>query len=298
MIPNLAHSQHNLIQNIIFDKKLEINKMANIAEYNEHSIKAILSNFHYYENTKAFPNESGKFRSITFFIFETFCNHLLEKPGLYLKEMAIFLWDQFEVLISTSSISRALKSIFWSKKTTRRIARKQNPNLRNYYLQNLSAFRSYHYRYIDKSGYDKLIEFKRTGWSLLDVTPIQMAKFHRGQHYQILPVYSQNEILLTLLFQGFTNGEVFEGFIEQFFFHCGKWPEPKFVLVINNASFHRSKRIEQICYKTGVKHVYLPLYLPDLNPIEEFFVELKTFIKKSWQAFEDCSEQNFDIFLE
>jgi transposase len=32
----------------------------------------------------------------------------------------------------------------------------------------------------------------------------------------------------------------------------------------------------------GVKLLYLPPYSPDFNPIEEFFAELKAYIKKSW----------------
>jgi transposase len=44
--------------------------------------------------------------------------------------------------------------------------------------------------------------------------------------------------------------------------------------------------------------VYLPLYSPDLNPIEEFFAELKAFIKKHWQIYEDDPGQGFDMFLE
>jgi transposase len=32
--------------------------------------------------------------------------------------------------------------------------------------------------------------------------------------------------------------------------------------------------------EASVKLLYLPLYSPDLNPIEEFFIELKAFIKK------------------
>ncbi len=70
------------------------------------------------------------------------------------------------------------------------------------------------------------------------------------------------------------------------------------MLVMDNASFHRIERIEQLCYEAGVKLVYLPPYSPDLNPIEEFFAELKAFIKKTWQVFEDCPEQGFDMFLE
>jgi hypothetical protein len=36
----------------------------------------------------------------------------------------------------------------------------------------------------------------------------------------------------------------------------------------------------------------------DVNPIEEFFAELKAFIKKNWMAYEDNPEQGFDTFLE
>lgn len=34
--------------------------------------------------------------------------HLLEKLGLYLDEMVIFIWDEFRILATTSSIRRAL----------------------------------------------------------------------------------------------------------------------------------------------------------------------------------------------
>jgi hypothetical protein len=50
--------------------------------------------------------------------------------------------------------------------------------------------------YIDESGCDKLIEFRQTSWSPLGVAPVQIAKFHRGRRYQILPAYSQDGILL------------------------------------------------------------------------------------------------------
>jgi transposase len=52
-------------------------------------------------------------------------------------------------------------------------------------------------------------------------------------------------------------------------------------------SFHHSEQIEQICSEAGVKLVYLPPYSPDLNPIEEFFAELKAFIRRNWQIYED-----------
>jgi hypothetical protein len=72
-------------------------------------------------------------------MLEVLCEHLLEKPKLYLEEMAVFLWDEFEVLVSIFSISRALKSICWLKKAARRVAKEQNLDLRDFYLYNLLA---------------------------------------------------------------------------------------------------------------------------------------------------------------
>ena len=133
---------------------------------------------------------------------------------------------------------------------------------------------------MDESGCDKQIGFRRTGWAPLGVAPVQLARFHRGRRYQILPAYTQEDVLLSRVFQGTTDSVLFEDFIKQLLHHCRQWPEPKSMLVMDNASFHRSDRIEQMCLEAGVKLLYLLPYSLDLNPIEEFFAELKAFIKK------------------
>lgn len=56
-------------------------------------------------------------------MLEVLKEHLFEKPELYLEEMVVFLWDEFDVLVSPSSISKALRSINWCKKTARRVAK-------------------------------------------------------------------------------------------------------------------------------------------------------------------------------
>jgi transposase len=52
-----------------------------------------------------------------------------------------------------------------------------------------------------------------------------------------------------------------------------------------------------MCADIGVKFRYLPPYSPDLNPIEEFFAELKAFIKRSWSICEENPVQGFNVFL-
>ncbi len=72
-----------------------------------------------------------------------------------------------------------MKAVGWSKKVARQIAREQNADLHDFYLYNLTQFCSYHLVFIDESGCDKRIGFRRTGWSPLGVAPVQVAQFHR-----------------------------------------------------------------------------------------------------------------------
>ena len=67
---------------------------------------------------------------------------------------------------------------------------------------------------------------------------------------------------------------------------------------MDNASFHHSENIAQLCVDAGVKSVCLPPYSPDLNPIEEFFAELKAFIKRNWKCYKEDPGQGFGMFLE
>jgi hypothetical protein len=53
-----------------------------------------------------------------------------------------------------------------------------------------------------------------------------------------------------------------------------------------------------MCVEKGVRLVYLPPYLPDLNPIEEFFAEMKAFIRRKWPIYQDEPDHDFGAFLE
>jgi hypothetical protein len=67
-------------------------------------------------------------------------------------------------------------------------------------MYKLSSFRSYQLVYVDESGCDKRIGFRRTGWSPLGTTPVQIAQYQREQRYQILPAYTQDGMLLSRVF--------------------------------------------------------------------------------------------------
>ncbi|KAI2726472.1 hypothetical protein CBS147354_4187 [Penicillium roqueforti] len=94
--------------------------------------------------------------------------------------------------------------------TARQKAKEQNAELREIYLHYLSEFESYHLVYVDESGCDKRIAFRRTGWFPLGVAPRQVSQFHRDERYQILPAYAQDGVVLSRVFRGSTDATVFE----------------------------------------------------------------------------------------
>ncbi|KAJ5640336.1 uncharacterized protein N7484_008198 [Penicillium longicatenatum] len=138
------------------------NTMAEAAECSERSIINLRNNLHQFGNIRAPPTRVGRRRSITPLMLEAICDHLLEESGLYVDEMALFLWDGFHIQVTKSSLKRALASVGWSKKVARQRAKEQNADLRDFYLHNLSDFRFYHLVYVDESGCDKRIGFRRT----------------------------------------------------------------------------------------------------------------------------------------
>jgi hypothetical protein len=53
-----------------------------------------------------------------------------------------------------------------------------------------------------------------------------------------------------------------------------------------------------MCEKIGVALLYLSPYSPRFNLIEEFFAELKAFIRENWSSYQEAPEQGLDVFLE
>ena len=297
MAPNLAAAHHAQIRDMIDYGVFHDTEIAEAVECSRNAVGAIHANLQCFGKTNAPRNISGPRRSITPSMREALLDLLRVKPDRYLHELVVFLWDAFNLLTSTSTISRELKSTGWSKKKARQEAKQRNPDLRDYYLHDISSYEPGQLVFVDESGCDKRCGFRRTGWSPLGVTPVQITRFHRGQRYQILPAYTLDGILLSRIFQGSTDSSVFECFIEQLLTVCSPWPKRYSVLVMDNASFHHSERIKKMCSDAGVKLVYLPPYSPDLNPIEEFFAELKTFIKRNWVLYDGNPDQDFPVFL-
>ena len=89
------------------------------------------------------------------------------------------------------------------------------------------------------------------------------------------------------------NSQTFIQFLEYLLVEC--FPTQKIVLVMDNASYHRSKTVQAALslFEPRVRVFWLPKYCPTLNPIERFWRHLKDLAcaNKLDQSLENLAER-------
>jgi transposase len=81
-----------------------------------------------------------------------------------------------------------------------------------------------------------------------------------------------NSLQVEPLYQVTMNGERFEEWFENSLL---KTVEKGETIIMDRASFHRKKQLEEACKKHKVHLLYLPPYSPDYNPIEKTCANMK-----------------------
>jgi transposase len=93
------------------------------------------------------------------------------------------------------------------------------------------------------------------------------------------------KILLTVtLVNSSINALIFNAWVEQDL--IPKLPSNS-VVVMDNATFHKSPLLEPMITAAGHQLLYLPPYSPDLNPIEKKWAQAKNFRRKSQCTLEE-----------
>jgi transposase len=104
-----------------------------------------------------------------------------------------------------------------------------------------------------------------------------------GRVNMIAALCNQN-LIAPFTVEGACNRRVFEMWLETCLLPA---LAPGQVVVMDNATFHKGGRIEQLIQNAGCKVLYLPPYSPDLNKIEQCWSWLKSRIRKQLEQF-DC----------
>ena len=95
-------------------------------------------------------------------------------------------------------------------------------------------------------------------------------------------------LLTATIFQTTINTEIFNAWVIQDL--IPKLPEET-VVVMDNATFHKGKDMQEALEKAGHTLLYLPPYSPDLNPIEHKWAQAKSIRRKNQCSINDIFNQ-------
>ena len=130
--------------------------------------------------------------------------------------------------------------------------------------------------YIDESGIELTI-CKDRGWGKKSK---KLVGKKSGKYYErtnIVAGLVNNKAIAPMVFNGSCNTQLFEAWVAQFLI---KELKPGQVVIMDNASFHKSQRTRELIESVGCRIIFLPPYSPDLNPIEKFWANMKRWIRQ------------------
>lgn len=129
--------------------------------------------------------------------------------------------------------------------------------------------------------------YKNRGWSPRGV-PIHgeiSGKKYGRESFVAAKIGSR--IIAPFCFKGTCNTQVINTWIKRVLIPVLK---PGLVVVMDNASFHKSAETKELIESAGCRLVFLPPYSPDLNPIEKFWANLKDSLSKIIHNFKSLSD--------
>jgi transposase len=125
--------------------------------------------------------------------------------------------------------------------------------------------------YMDESGVESFL-YRRHARAKRGITVTADIAGQRFQRKSIIAGFCQNRPMAPMYFDGYCNTDVVLAWVKEVFIPESK---PGMVLVMDNASFHKSSEIEECLAEVGCRVLFLAPYSPDLNPIEKFWAKMK-----------------------
>jgi len=145
--------------------------------------------------------------------------------------------------------------------------------------------------YLDESGIDHRLFRTRARAPRGEAVRIDVPGSKRGRT-SIISASLGGRLVEPMVFEGHCNREVVEFYFKEFLLPC--LPRGA-VIVLDNASFHRSPSTLAVVESAGCCLMFLPAYSPDLNPIEHIWAALKATVRKGLQEKDDKTEHIFNV---
>lgn len=172
--------------------------------------------------------------------------------------------------------------------------REQNQEAVASYQEQIKGIPSEKIVYIDETGIDTFL-YREYGYAPRGQRVYSHISGRKYKRVGIVAGWMNKQIVAPLEYEGTMDGSLFE---EWFTKHLLPAVGANAVIVMDNASFHRKKRLIDIAINFGCKIIFLPPYSPELNPIENFWSRLKRCLRKNLAtapSFDDALFESFQV---
>ena len=161
--------------------------------------------------------------------------------------------------------------------------RERDEDQRQAFIKHLSTLPQEKIVYLDESGMDSRDAYDY-GWNEKGERFHALKSGRREGRVNIIAALCDQNLIAPFTVEGACNRTVFETWLETCLVPT---LEPGQVVVMDNATFHKGGRIQELIQNAGCELLYLPPYSPDLNLIEKCWSWLKSRIRKKLGQF-DC----------
>ena len=129
--------------------------------------------------------------------------------------------------------------------------------------------------YVDESGFAP-DAWRTHGWAQRGQRVYGLCSGERRPRTSLIAALVDKKLKAPMLFEGTCNAAIFNAWLEQEL--CPLLTNND-VIVLDNATFHKSTKTHDLIKTTGAMLLFLPPYSPDIMPIEKTFGTIKRYRK-------------------
>jgi transposase len=140
--------------------------------------------------------------------------------------------------------------------------------------------------FLDETGIDRFLyrEYGRAKKGEKIMAEVSGKKFERQS---IVAAQCGEKVLAPFGYHGTCDAKLFNFWLEKFLVPLLK---PGQIVIMDNASIHKTNTTQSIINKAGCKLLFLPPYSPDLNPIEHLWSNLKRKLRNILHKFSSLQD--------
>jgi transposase len=104
--------------------------------------------------------------------------------------------------------------------------------------------------------------------------------FGHWKRLSVLGAIGLDGLIAAMSIEAATDGTIFAAYLEQVLLPALRRRKPDAVLVMDNLRAHKTAPVKAILDGSGFAYHYLPVYSPDLNPIEPGWSKVKSGLRR------------------